>query len=593
MQLRSLLEKFNPGLAIDAELAALESGADLAQDSPPGVEDGAAREDYEWNEASSNASPNGGNVSSAAQKDGMAILPSINAGYLGRSSGSEILQEVTALLPPSTVLSPSDEPHPHPAQPTTRGAGLDSSQLASSVVINTLIDGYFRLYNTSYPILHEATFRNEVANQDRVCTHPTWRIIYYMVLAIGSWLLENNTTPEQCPFYSAARSRISMQVFEAGTTRTVQGLLLMGNYLQKRDRPNTGYSLIGLAQRIAFGIGLHRERPSAEDKIALERHRQLFWIVYCFDSGFSITTGRPMAVLEGFIDQALPRNIDDRDCDNSSVVPAPVNYPTTYSALIAQAQLAKIANGIHHEFLCAKTANQKMEYQLAEIMAQKLDAWRDSLPEYFTSADIPAWFMGPRSIVLWKEQNLRILLWRGTKKVHPYLPSRMDARGRCLDAAMETIQSISSFVTSSERILHPGISWYATYFIFQAILVLEASCLGRSVQPDQDFPCDSSGWETSVSAATQCLERLAQRSNSAALCLEFIERIHRSAGEVPMNSAAQQQATDGVLAFDYLFDPTVWTSEMDNIATDPVLRDLIGEAFLDFDAVLTAPCGSD
>lgn len=280
-------------------------------------------------------------------------------------------------------------------------------------------------------------------------------------------------------------------------------------------------------------------------------------------------------------------------------MPASVNYPTTYSALIAQTQLVKIANGIHHEFLGAKTANQKMEYQLAEIMAQKLDAWRDSLPDYFTSPDAPAWFMGPRSIVLWKEQNLRILLWRGTKKVHPYLPSRMDARGRCLDAAMETIQSISSFVASSERILHPGISWYATYFIFQAILVLEASCLGRSVQPDQDFPCDSSAWEASVSAATQCLDRLAQRSNSAALCLEFIERIHRSAGwkagEVPgiqMDSGAQA-ATDGVLAFDYLFDPTAWTSEMDNIATDPVLRDLIGEAFLDFDAVLTASCGSD
>ncbi|KAJ4178465.1 hypothetical protein NW755_013180 [Fusarium falciforme] len=389
-----------------------------------------------------------------------------------------------------------------------------------------------------------------------------------------------------------------MQVFEAGTIRTVQGLLLMGNYLQKRDRPNTGYSLIGLAQRIAFGIGLHRERPSAEDKVAFERHRQLFWVVYCFDSGFSITTGRPMAVLEGFIDQALPRNIDDQDCDNSSVVPAPVNYPTTYSALIAQAQLVRIANGIHHEFLSAKTANQKMEYQLAEIMAQKLDVWRDNLPTYFTSPDVPAWFLGPRSIVLWKEQNLRILLWRGTKKVHPYLPSRMDARGRCLDAAMETIQSISSFVASYESSLHPGIVWYGTYFIFQAMLVLEASCLGRDGQPDQDFPCDSEGWEASISAATQCLESLARRNSSAALCLEFIERIHRSAGstagEMPgtqMDSA--QQATDGVLTYDYLFDPTAWTSEMDNIATDPVLRELIGEAFLDFEAVPTMACDLD
>jgi transcriptional regulatory protein GAL4 len=279
-------------------------------------------------------------------------------------------------------------------------------------------------------------------------------------------------------------------------------------------------------------------------------------------------------------------------------VPAPVNYPTTYSALIAQAQLVRIANGIHHEFLSAKTANQKMEYQLAEIMAQKLDVWRDNLPTYFTSPDVPPWFLGPRSIVLWKEQNLRILLWRGTKKVHPYLPSRMDARSRCLDAAMETIQSISSFVASYESSLHPGIVWYGTYFIFQAILVLEASCLGRDGQPDQDFPCDSGGWEASISAATQCLESLARRNSSAALCLEFIERIHRSAGskagEMPgtqMDSA--QQATDGVLTYDYLFDPTAWTSEMDNIATDPVLRELIGEAFLDFEAVPTVACDLD
>lgn len=275
-------------------------------------------------------------------------------------------------------------------------------------------------------------------------------------------------------------------------------------------------------------------------------------------------------------------------------MPAPVNYPTTYSALISQAQLVRIANGIHHEFLSAKTANQKMEYQLAEIMAQKLDVWRGNLPTYFTSPDVPAWFLGPRSIVLWKEQNLRILLWRGTKKVHPYLPSRMDARSRCLDAAMETIQSISSFVASYESSLHPGIVWYGTYFIFQAILVLEASCLGRDGQPDQDL----GGWEASISAATQCLESLARGNSSAALCLEFIERIHRSAGSrggemtgTQMDST--QQATDGILAYDYLFDPTAWTSEMDNIATDPVLRELIGEAFMDFDAVLTPACGLD
>jgi hypothetical protein len=41
----------------------------------------------------------------------------------------------------------------------------------------------------------------------------------------------------------------------------VQAFLLMGNYLQKRDRPNIVYNLIGIAYRMALGLGIHRELP--------------------------------------------------------------------------------------------------------------------------------------------------------------------------------------------------------------------------------------------------------------------------------------------------------------------------------------------
>lgn len=181
------------------------------------------------------------------------------------------------------------------------------------MVTDCFVDAYFQLYNTSYPILHEATFRAEIADQGRMLSaSATWRIIYYMVLAIGHWLSSTSHSLDQCPYYAAARSRVSMQLLETGTTRTIQGFLLMGNFLQKRDRPNTGYNLIGLAHRIAVGIGLHREKTAVEDTVLFERYRQLFWAVYCFDSGFSITTGRPIAAMEGFIDQNLPRNIDDK-----------------------------------------------------------------------------------------------------------------------------------------------------------------------------------------------------------------------------------------------------------------------------------------
>lgn len=150
-----------------------------------------------------------------------------------------------------------------------------------------------------------------------------------MVLALGQWL---SGEPDQlsAQYYATARSLFTMQILEAGTLGTVQGLLLMasfitsmsidirlmpqqGNYLQKMDRPNTGYNLIGIAHRMALGLGLHREIPSQvqKDIFARERRRQVFWTLYCFDSGFSITTGRPTIMHDAFIDTRLPRNIDD------------------------------------------------------------------------------------------------------------------------------------------------------------------------------------------------------------------------------------------------------------------------------------------
>ena len=65
---------------------------------------------------------------------------------------------------------------------------------------------------------------------------------------------------------------------------------------------------------MALGLGLHREFPpgiAEKDNLAQERRRQLWWILYCFESGFSITTGRPTTAPDAFIDIRMPSNVDD------------------------------------------------------------------------------------------------------------------------------------------------------------------------------------------------------------------------------------------------------------------------------------------
>lgn len=84
-----------------------------------------------------------------------------------------------------------------------------------------------------------------------------------------------------------------------------------GYYLQRKDRPNTSYNFLGVAYRMALGLGLHREIADSKDVISYERRRQMFWIMYCWDTGFSMTTGRPPIASDPSIDARLPRNIDD------------------------------------------------------------------------------------------------------------------------------------------------------------------------------------------------------------------------------------------------------------------------------------------
>ncbi|KAI0976640.1 fungal-specific transcription factor domain-containing protein [Xylaria arbuscula] len=527
-QLRALLDSLHPGMDINAAIRRLDTGdrsacARVQSSLRPAEEEDVMPQTYEWHEESLSATAETVNHVSTPN-DGMANLPADeNSGYIGGSSGSQLLDEIASAISSDNIAryAPESLQRPRP-RPTVEPFVDVLAELSGKA--QSLIDNYFSSYNTCFPILHEKTFRERIADQHSRSLSAPSRVIFYMVLAIGDWIFTREPVHEHSPFYNAARSCLTFQMLESGTVETVQAFLLLGNYLQKRDRPNTGYNVVGLAWKLALGLGLHREVPIFQDTIHYERRRSLLWITYCFDNGFNITTGRPPTLADGFIDARLPRNIDDKDLQLTSLVPPEVDYPTTYSAIIAQTRLAKIAEGIYQEFLLAKTAGTKVDYRVAELMEQSLNEWRQNLPNYFTTEGIPSWFCGPRAIVLWKEQNLRILLWRGSQERHSFLPNKQYAGSKCLDVAMQSIYDIATFCVANELALHQGIIWYAIYFLFQAALVLEASYLQNSrLKKDEEASCR----EDILSRARSCLVVLAQKNNSAKRCIEVLDSIHQ------------------------------------------------------------------
>lgn len=211
-------------------------------------------------------------------------------------------------------------------------------------------------------------------------------------------------------------------------------------------------------------------------------------------------------------------------------LPSPVDYPTTYSAMIAQARLCVIANKIYNEFLAAHLSNAVISEELANNFEKELGAWRNSLPAYFHDAEIPQWFHGPRSVILWKEKNLRMMMWRGGQRSNKTRSLSEAAVQNCLIVAIESVQAIYSFCIQNDT-LHQGLSWYATYFIFQAVLVVDVALLQSSEDPQAEL------WRGTVEQARQCLSQLGVTNPAAMRCISVLDRIH----EHHLGAASSQQ----------------------------------------------------
>ena len=544
------------------QVAATSSSTDQDQSTP--------LKDFEWRELPFSSISNSLERESEAG-DGMASLPAStgSSGYLGSSSGSSLLQAVFNLLPGTPYTNPRhapsvvesqvrDIPSDHERVSTSGVKWLD--RLATAAVTHRLVDVFFSSYNASYPVLHEGSFRTKY--RDPSLLHPTLndRLTYYMVLAIGHWLLSHSDEADTSPYYHAARSSISVQMLESGSIEAVQALALLGNYLQKRDRPNTGYHYMGIALRMALGLGLHRELALSDPTITdfvRQRRRQVWWVLFCFDSGFSITTGRPLMVSDASSDVLIPGNCEDTDAEYSASPLQILSCPTMSSAVIAQAALAVIANRIYINLSTNNHNSHALDIQTVSTLDDELSAWRSDLPPYFFSDAVPAWFLVPREVVMWKEQNIRTMLWRGSERSRLSDHDRLHATARFQEFATQSIRSICTFCEEKAEVLHQGAIWYATYFLFQATLALDIFHLRH--RDIYDPVKGEASWNACISQAKDCLGKLGRINSAAQRCLSVLHRIHdhltlpahaSALATTPMMSEMNEPGSQAPLHFD-------------------------------------------
>lgn len=463
--------------------------------------------------------------------DGMAAL-SIRpegAGYFGASSSVVPLRTITEHGFDLNIPSPGGSFH--------RTAPLKSQLISSApsgLVEQTFIDAYFMNYHTSYPFVHESTFRAQYHEQIPRPHGPAWHILLNTILALGAWSVGDDSSDLDITFYQEARNYLQQaSAFEMGNLTLVQALILLSNYAQKRNKPNTGWNYLGLAVRMSMSLGIHKEFPGW--KISLlqrEIRRRLWWGVFMFDSGAAKTFGRPILLPEeAIMDAKHVLNIHEESLTPATTtLPAEVNGPTKYSGLIAQANFHLKTNHVYQRLL---VSSPSLTIEETQELQKPMEEWYNELPIYLKTAipDEPDWVALMRNRLMWRDLNMRILIYRplvlrwaserwksANTSNDPEDQAEQECRHRCLQYARTTILAMMDYM-ETHMCTRLG-AWYILYFLFQAALIPILF-----IMTDPNSP-DAASWYQDVETTKTILNHPSLSNNGLALrCLEVITRL--------------------------------------------------------------------
>lgn len=352
----------------------------------------------------------------------------------------------------------------------------------------------------------------------------SWPILLNIVLAIGAHSSDFCRQNADHYFYVQACRHLSWDVLRKGSLALVQALALMANYLQKRNRPNSGFTLLGVAMNMAQGIGLHREfsGPSINAH-AMEIRRRVWWTLFIFDSGARVTFGRPTLTMGG-INISLPRNLDDSDLAvDLGELPFPKDHITVTSSLIWQVKLARIGNVANEQLL------QSGSPDAASLLyfGNKTQEWRGDLPLYMkagsTQSDYEI-FEVPRMVLLWRSMHLRIVIFRPfileaiKRRSQLRFDDHKSPHAQCVGAASECIASITSFWTFTSS-HHGSLVWYACYWLVTAVFI-HMTCL---LYDPQHF--SSWDWRQHIELSKTALEDMGSFELLAARAVRMIDQL--------------------------------------------------------------------
>ena len=169
---------------------------------------------------------------------------------------------------------------------------------------------------------------------------------------------------------------------------SLQAIVFMIQFLQSSAKLSTCYAYIGVAQRSALRMGLHRSFNMNFNPIESETRKRLFWVIRKMDIYVGAMLGLPHFLGDEDIDQGFPADVDDEYITETEILPMPEGQISVMAACNAHTRivhiLAKICKYIYPikgtQSEGANSVTYSVGYSKIRELEQDLQTWLDELP---------------------------------------------------------------------------------------------------------------------------------------------------------------------------------------------------------------------
>ncbi|KAJ8522471.1 hypothetical protein ONZ45_g984 [Pleurotus djamor] len=266
-------------------------------------------------------------------------------------------------------------------------------------LMQSVMDLYFKTSNLIIPLLHEPTFKAQVASGLHL--RDEWfGSVLLTVCALGSRystdprvLLEGSNTWHSCGWKWFSQIRVIRQsVLETPSLYELQFYTLAVLYYQGSSNPQGCWVMVGLGVRYAQEVGAHRrkvrsEKPTVHDEL----WKRAFWLLVIMDRMVSAFVGRPCALHEEDYDVEYPLEVDDEYWTSEDPDLAFKQPPGTISKMTAFNLMLKLVEILAVALRALYSANKSRlwvgvmgpnwEQRVVSELDSELNSWLDSVPD--------------------------------------------------------------------------------------------------------------------------------------------------------------------------------------------------------------------